>query len=92
MSKNGKRWVTAYESCQCYGGPEEGGWYYWVVEAQQSWKFSTNRSARAFKDKMSKLYERHNKNNYVDRTHFAIENKRELGIQDSTKKPRPHYE
>jgi len=40
--------VTVYESTRCYGGPEEGGWWYTRVEAMESFIFSSRRKAKVF--------------------------------------------
>ncbi len=40
--------VTVYESTRCYGGPEEGGWWYTHREAAESFIFSSRRKAKVF--------------------------------------------
>jgi hypothetical protein len=89
---SGKRFVTEYVDSQCYGGPEEGGWYFWVTEAVQAKKFSSNRSAKRYAEEQNADYVDYNRYNYSDRHRFVIESKRELGKQDNTNEPRPHYE
>lgn len=89
---SGQRFVTEYTETQCYGGPEEGGWYYWVLEVNHCQKFSSNKTARRVLDKKNKEYRDYNRNNYDDKRYFTIENKKELGKRDNSNEPRPHYE
>lgn len=35
-SDAGAMWVSVYECQQCYGGPEEGGWWYWHYSLEVS--------------------------------------------------------
>jgi len=40
--------VTIYETSKCYGGPEEGGWWYTWQEAVQVTVFRSLRKARVY--------------------------------------------
>jgi hypothetical protein len=92
MHKGGKRWVTEYTMTQCYGGPEEGGWWYTVYEVVKSKKYSTARTAHAEQQRQFKNWEDYNRYNYDDRRIFCVESWKDLGIEDNSNKPRPIYE
>ena len=34
--RKNKTWLNIYEPIQCYGGPEEGGWWYWYLRPTSS--------------------------------------------------------
>jgi hypothetical protein len=50
-------YVCLVESCQCYGGPEEGGWYYQDNNLVAFQGFSTEELATAAADKIKALAE-----------------------------------
>lgn len=92
----GKRYVVTYELTQHYGGPEEGGWWYWVITPCSWEKYSSNRSARFIKEKLEFEWRDYNKNrsnsNQGHAFSFNVESKKELGKLDTSNKPRPRYE
>ena len=49
----GRVWVSFYESAQCYGGPEEGGWYYDRLTLIDSTECTTLAEVAAAKRKYS---------------------------------------
>jgi hypothetical protein len=88
----GKRFVTEYKDIRCFGGHEEGGWYYTVTEAIRTWKFSSAKTARRFAEKRNEEARELHRWSWEDDYHYSIENKKEVGEQDNTNEPRPHYE
>ena len=40
--------VTVYEDTRCYGGPEEGGWWFTDTQVADSFIFSSRRKANVF--------------------------------------------
>jgi len=53
--------VSVYSHGQCYGGPEEGGWWYDVVKLVGSRRFPTMEQAKAYLQAMEAEVERGNK-------------------------------
>lgn len=47
-----KVYITVYESHDCYGGPEEGGWWYSVSYAKESFACSSEEQANAIRQEM----------------------------------------
>jgi hypothetical protein len=88
----GKRYVTEYQDIQCYGGAEEGGWYYTVTEAVQTWKLGSNKKAKKFAEQKSEEFRSEHHWSWEEHYHYAVESKKEVGQQDTTDEPRPHYE
>ena len=43
-------YVNAYEVARCYGGPEEGGWWYNSGEPVESVRFDSLRAAETYRD------------------------------------------
>jgi hypothetical protein len=92
MASKGKRFVSEYVTTQQYGGPEEGGWYYYSTEFVQTKKYSSNRTARKVADRLRNEYNLNDRYSWEERYHCAIESKNEIGRQDNMKEPTPHYE
>lgn len=85
----GKRFVTVYGRIQCYGGAEEGGWYYDVYEHLYSKKCSTAKGVKREIERLQNLYNPHNSYSYD--YYITSESLKELGCEDTTNSPRPHY-
>lgn len=76
-----KRYVSTYENVRCYGGPEEGGWYYSVMELVDVRYFGSNKKARTEIATMELPY----------RQSAYIETAKNVGRKDTTNAPRPYY-
>lgn len=83
MAKRQRNYITVYEVFQCYGGAEEGGWYYTVYEPVKVRKASTMKAARAIQEQLAEDFGR----GYI----VHIEKTRELLSWDNTNEPRPVY-
>ena len=53
--------VSVYSHGQCYGGPEEGGWWYDVVKLVGSRRFPHREEAEAYLEQQKAEVERRNK-------------------------------
>lgn len=83
MSKHSRNFVTIYNLIRCYGGAEEGGWYYSVYEPQYVKVCSSKRTALREEKRLKDLWGR----GYI----VQIEKPRTLFELDNTNEPRPRY-
>jgi len=90
MSK-GRRYVTTYKKTQCYGGPEEGGWWYDVYVAVGTKKYSSNKVAEQVAQKFNDSPDRDFEDRH-ERSVALVESKKTLHKSDTSNKPRPRYE
>lgn len=56
MSKHSRNFVTVYEKIRCYGGPEEGGWWYTVYETQYCKVCSSKKTALREQERLMDLW------------------------------------
>ena len=81
--KKQKIYVTLYEVTRVYGGPEEGGWYYTVLEALEFKEVATREEAIRVQIEKGK--------DVGTDYYVTIETNKTLGKQDNTQKPAPRY-
>ena len=79
-----KRYIAEYARTQCYGGPEEGGWWYNVTEFAGYQYCGSNKKAKEQLELQSEDLE--------PGYHLRIETLKTMGCKDTTNKPRPYYE
>lgn len=90
--------ISLYRTYQGYGGPEEGGWWYYSEElietvhrVQTSDRKEAQRIARSLNRLKSRQEDEH-RHSWADRyprDHYAIEEF--PGEEDTSNDPRPHY-
>lgn len=84
--------VTTYGVAQEYGGCEEGGWYYRVIEAEEVMVFSSKKKASKYLGNLyRKLYEESYMYDGEDKPYYRFETRKTLCSEDNTNKPRPTY-
>lgn len=55
------KYISIYDSCDQYGGPEEGGWWYTSSYLQQSYECESEEQASQIREEMRQLAEELNK-------------------------------
>lgn len=78
----GKRYISVYESERCFGGHEEGGWYFTVFSLLYTKKYSTSKGTRIKHKRMVNALPSHC---------VIIESKRDIGHLESINKTTPRY-
>ena len=87
-----KRFVSLYTDNYCYGGPEEGGWYYTVVNFESFSKCTSKRKAKKLCSKINRDLEKQNKASQGYEYQYAVvERRHAIGKRDNSEGPIPTY-
>lgn len=55
---SGERWVNVYDVTRCWGGPEEGGWWYHAGDCIEAHHVGSRAQAEALQDELRERYPR----------------------------------